>query len=296
MTKGFKDKDGKFHPTENSSKLSSRDVSPEGTVLESPSIQMAKILELKEKKEPNPANELGILKHRLNRGFNNGSLGTEDQRQIGNEVIEHIVNMTKKNNPKVRNWIIHSESLYNEYNDIQRALALAQPNVEKLIQWRNDGDPKTWKWKSPIGLEDPKDRISSFFTDDQNLSWVSDAYKGKMALTLMSPQEFLELASPRTARTGKRNDIRGEKFTEENIDNLTKAMMNGEPINSVYLNINKDLKVFGHEGLHRALSAMKAGIKQMPVYVYMSFDSFNDDQIKKVTRSPTSHLKPDTRF
>lgn len=300
MTKGFKDDKGNFHPTDNDSKLSSRDVESneeEGRTLSEAEVLKAK-KEFQEQQDTNTTNKIGLTKHRVQFafGFNNGSQGTEAQRQVGNDVIERIVNMTKENNPEVKDWIIHSKHVYNEYNSVQRAISLAKPDIEKLIEWRNDNNPETWKWKSPIILDDGTPNSQNFFTsDDQNLGWLTDAYKGKMAITLMSPKEFLELASPRVARTGKRNDLRGDEFTKENIDGLTNSMIKGEPIDTVYLNIDKNLQVFSHEGLHRALSAIRAGIKQMPVYVYMNFDSFTDEQIQNVTRDPISHLIPDIK-
>ncbi len=49
MTKGFKDKDNKFHPTqEDDAKLSSRDVAPESQGLEGMNVEQAN--DLKERK------------------------------------------------------------------------------------------------------------------------------------------------------------------------------------------------------------------------------------------------------
>jgi hypothetical protein len=116
-----------------------------------------------------------------------------------------------------------------------------------------------------------------------------------MAITMMTPQFYIELASPRVAESGERNDIRGESHSEETIDELTHLMKGGVPIDTVFLQTDGNGQVTGHEGLHRAMSAIKAGIRLMPVYTY-SYDGYDDKTLEEISNEPRSILKPDNRY
>lgn len=299
MVRGFKDRTGKFHPiTTYKGVRKSRDKTKGVRIRKEKISQQEHMRLLQVKREtPNEENEIGLRRF-SDRGSFQLNLVDEPKRIIGNKVIGDIVAMSKQNHPDLKDYKIHSNHVFNEYNEIQHALYYARNNVRELIKWRNEKSPSftgrvTWKWLSPICLDDGTEdsKISCF--DDQNLGWVSDGYKGKMALTIMSPRQFLELASPKTLVHG-RKDIRGEKHTKEIVDKLTQRMMDGRPVDTMYLQVNKDLKVYSHEGQHRALSAIEAGIEHIPVYVYG--DGFNDEQLEEISDRPMRILKPDDRY
>lgn len=321
MAKGFKDKDGKFHPTEkDDTKLSSRDVGIDTQVSEKPITEGAKNLRERKfdlsKDKPftnNPQNELGLTDF-MEKPFFSAETRINPIREKGNQILKDIVDSEIQLDPKLKGFKIHNESVFNEYNGIQESVFYARDDIKKLINWRTDGDPTTWKWKIPFALDNGQEDIISTgkknesgqeivtsnpdfrikLGDDQNLGWISDGYKDKLAITIMSPTDFLRLASPRTLTEG-RKDIRGKKFTEQNVDQLSKLMEKGQPINTVFLQVNENLKVFGHEGQHRALSAINAGIKEMPVYVYLSSRSYTDSEKERVSIEPFLALKPDNR-
>lgn len=295
--KGFKDPQGRFRPTENKKGIrKSRDqrIKTEGVRLQRGDADKPTWKELMDIKRntPNPKTDIGLTQFT----DNPMALNYVDDpiRNIGNELIQEIVGMSKQGKPKLENYKIHSNHIFNAYNTIQKSLYYSKDNVKQLIQWHNDNNPKTWKWVSPICLDDGvqnSHNIECF--DDQNRGWVSDGYKGQVALTILSPKQFLELASPKTLERG-RMDIRGEEHTKEITDELTKRMMEGKTVDTPYLQVNKDLKVFSHEGQHRALSAIKAGIEKIPVYVYGN--EFTDQQLAEISEKPMWILKPDNRY
>ena len=270
-----KRKDGRFY-----NKTQSSSISKAGTVQPSG-------IALKPKKNETYLEKIGINIDRINRGWNNGSKGTSKQRQIGNKLIEKIIKSSKEQYPKYSDYSVNSTSVFNEYNTIQRTFAQSEKIIEQLLKWQNDGNPKTWKWTSPIALTNGND-FAIF--DDQNNGWISDAYKGKVAITLMSPEDFLKLASPNTLIIG-RHDIRGDSYTTKITDKLTKRMLNGQPVDTTYLMVDENFRVYSHEGQHRALSAIKAGIKEMPVYVYTS-NQLTDNQLTEISLRPQIYLKP----
>lgn len=320
MTKGFKDSDGKFHPTEkDDTKLSSRDIGVDTQPLEKSITDGAKNLRERkfdlEKDKPftnNPENKLGLTAF-AEKPFFSAETRINPIREKGNEILAEIVKMEESVNPTVKGFQIHSNHVFNEYNGIQESVFFAKDDIRKLIKWRTDGDPTTWKWKIPFGLDNgeedfvstgkknesgqdivahnPKFQVS--FSDDQNLGWISDGYKDKLAITIMSPTDFLRLASPRTLTEG-RMDLRGKEFTEKNVDKLTNLMEQGKPIDTVFLQVNENLKVFTHEGQHRALSAIKAGINEIPVYVYKS-EPYKNNEKERVSIEPFLALKPNNR-
>jgi hypothetical protein len=102
----------------------------------------------------------------------------------------------------------------------------------------------------------------------------------------MSPRSFLYLSDPKLDP----DNIRG--MDQKNIDDLAEKMKKGEPIDTPYLQIHLDgMDVYSHEGRHRALGAIKAGIKQMPVYIYTD-DPMTDDQRKQLSVIPSQVLTP----
>lgn len=295
--KGHKDSSGKFHPhtpyngvrKSQDQKLKTGGIRLQREDTVKPTWE--ELLRIK-RNTPNPKSDIGLKQ------FTDNPMQTnfvdDPKREIGNELIQEIIDMSKQGKPELENYKIHSNHVFNQYNTIQKSLYYAKNNVRELIKWRNDNNPETWKWISPICLDDGVENSHNIRCfDDQNLGWVSDGYKGQMALTIMSPKQFLELASPKTLERG-RMDIRGDEHTKEITDELTKRMIVGKTVDTPFLQVNKDLKVFSHEGQHRALSAIKAGIKLMPVYVYGN--EFTDQQLAEISEKPMWILKPDNRY
>lgn len=253
-----------------------------------------KVEQLKKKKviEPNEPNEIGLTKHRIGRGFNNGSMGTEEQRKLGNELLAEIVTLTKKQNPNHEDWKLHSTLVLNEYNGTQRELAVSAKNIRNLIEWSKDKDPKTWKWSSPFCLDDGTENSHKFVCpDSHNLSFISDAWKNQVAITVMSPEEFMELADP--SHPTYELFVEGDPSRVKMINNLTEKMNKGQLMDTPFLSVDENLQVKQHEGRHRALSAIRTGIKKIPVYVYGSSSfSFSDSQLEQLSRSPRFSLRP----
>lgn len=291
MVKGFK-KDGKFRPTEkNNSLVKKKDIKIPCMTLSVSSGKANELIRRKQELEKTTLQEIGLDELRYYKGWGEYNPEEEALRKKGNEIILNMVDDYKEKYGNEKNVTLHQPNIYNEYSTIQRSLALSEKNIEQLLKWKNDNNPKTWKWEVPLLLE-TKDGTTVAF-DGHNLGWEGDAYKGKMAITLMSPENFLKLASDKTLTEG-RNDIRGEEHTEKTVDQLTKRMMEGKPVDTPYLMINEDKgnRIFSHEGQHRALSAMKAGIKLMPVYVYAR-DKLSNEELKMITDNPMTSLRPD---
>jgi len=293
--KGFKDSKGKFHPiTQYKRVRKSRNKKSEGIPISQQ--EHMRLLQVK-RETPNEENEIGLRRF-VDRGSFQLNLVDSEKRNIGNKIIGDIVAMSKQNNPDLKDQKIHSNHIFNEYSTIQHTMYYARNNIKELIKWRNEESPSftgrvTWQWLSPICLDDGTEDSKITCFDDQNLGWISDGYKGKVAITIMTPRQFLELASSKTLVHG-RKDIRGEKHTKEITDKLTQRMLDGRPVDTMYLQVNDDLKVYSHEGQHRALSAIEAGIELIPVYVYG--DGFNDEQLEEISDRPMRILKPDDRY
>ena len=124
--------------------------------------------------------------------------------------------------------------------------------------------------------------MSSF--DGHNLGWLTDAYKGRAAITVMTPRQFLDKSDP--ARDIENSD---NKYTKKTIDELAKKMRNQTPIDTPFLLVDENLVVYQHEGRHRASAAIKAGIKEMPVYIY-GREPFTNDQLSYIATIPNRIL------
>ena len=87
----------------------------------------------------------------------------------------------------------------------------------------------------------------------------TNALKSRETATVMSPDEFLNLAIDLPEN---RVDLDSEKFIREQI-------AKGEPLDTPYLNFELDdkgvAKVTGHEGRHRARILKEMGVTEMPV-------------------------------
>lgn len=247
--------------------------------------------------------DLGLTEKTIDYGWQKGLEVSQHIRDAGNDIITKIVEMCKRQNTGIDDFVIHSEHVYNEYSTVQLALYHSKYNIEKLIKWSEDGNPETWKWISPIALENnepsvldvpdkkntvrhnPDYKLRSF--DGHNLSWLTDAYKGKMVVALITPDEFLMLATG-----GDIRDLKS-KYSQENIKNLAEKMKKGTPIDTMFLITAEDGRVFTFEGRHRAMAAIEAGIKQIPVYVYRNGGSHSPDEMKRFAQHPMIYLRKD---
>ena len=203
------------------------------------------------------------------------SKNSKEVREAGNKIITQILAVNDSKGT------VEDAHILNETNDAQRILVAGQHHIERLIKARHDGNPKTWKWKPPIVAKSDRDREIL----DSNNDWLNYARKGKVAIATMAPSDFLKLASSY------------EHDKNPNSENmLVKNMVAGEPINTPYLDIKKDEKtgkfqVVSHEGRHRSHAAIRAGIREMPVYFYSQSDRLSDDDLDKLSsENPTWFL------
>jgi len=273
MTQFGKRKDGRFY-----NKTQSSSISKAGTI-------QASGIKLHTNSQHNPKNKIGLTDRKIIYGNFPKDKISDDKRREGNVVIEQIFNMTDEYYPEMKIVQVEPLNVYNEYSTIQNTLRISGKIVDKLIDWRYDNNPKTWKWVSPLRYVNDTWVRRDDVDDAQNKLFTEQAYKNQAALTLLSPNEFLDFVDPK-----KHGKSRYESNIDKDItDQLTKRMLNGKPIDSLQLLINEDLSVYQHEGQHRALAAIKAGIKQVPVFVY-SRTPMTEDNIIKITNSPTKFL------
>lgn len=177
-----------------------------------------------------------------------GMIYLPEIKKIGNNILHRIMNMEGHGDST-----IYSSHILEEYDSVQRMLVACSSNIEKLMSWRNDGRTDTWKWLSPFVAEPEKDRFVVF--DHHNMGFLSDAYKGRAGISLMTPDTFLSLAN------------HGEFVPYNDISKLKRKMSCGTPIDTPFLIFNKT-EPFSHEGRHRAQAAKEVGIKLIPVYMY----------------------------
>jgi len=296
----FITKDNKVIPINSKKGISSQTIGlSEKKILtdSDPEIKQAKEL-LKQKMANNPKNEIGLTEHRVQRhfGFDNGSKGTEEQRKLGNKVLAEVVKMEKENNPKLQDLMIHDNRVFNDYNGIQREFAVANHEIMDLIRWRKDGDTKTWKWLSPICMDDGSENARNLHCfDGHNTGFITDAYKNQLAITVMTPEEYMELSDP--TKPTYELFVADSPSSIKTINELTTKMQKGTSIDTPFLTVDENLQVKSHEGRHRALSAIRAGILKIPVYVYggSSFD-FSDKQLNNIAKSPRLAMKPQRTF
>lgn len=185
--------------------------------------------------------------------------------------------------------------------------------VRKLNSWLESDDDTKWKWYLPhdgdIGL------LESLIC------------KGEVALVILKPEEFLKFT------TDKWNDQIWKAFKEDKVTkDLTEKLKRGVKIHTPFFDVNRELvcckcdkvlmecrcpkdKLYnqdtvmkeldeqwktryiidGHEGRHRAISAVEAGIKEIPVYIFNREDykgiPFGDYEISRLCESPMDWLK-----
>lgn len=268
MTHGFKDKNKKFHPITNYKSRQKRSVDK---------LQGVR-LKLEDFRSLRPFHEIATAPRKK-----------DPIRIRGNEIINNLVDVLHKSHPEKSNFKIHNENIYNSYDEIQKTFYYAEESVNLLLHWRNDKNPKTWKWLIPIILDSPNKQSDFIIEDDHNNGFIGDAYKGRVSIAIMSPRNFLHLASP------KLDPDNPEGFDKKAIDDLANKMKAGKPIDTPFLQVKDENQVRSHEGRHRALGAIKAGISQIPVYIYTD-EPMNTTQREQFSLVPFKVLKPDRRM
>ena len=151
--------------------------------------------------------------------------------------------------------------------------------VRKLNSWLESDDNTKWKWYLPH--EDNIGILESLICE------------GEVALVILKPEEFLKFT------TDKWDDQIWKAFKEDGVTkDLTEKMKRGVKIHTPFLDVNRKLKEYiigGHEGRHRAISAVEAGIKEMPVYIFNRKDykgiPFESYEISNLCQSPMDWLK-----
>ena len=197
----------------------------------------------------------------------------------GNSIIRQMIDMENKDADIDGHTHIH-DSVINEYEAVHRALIAAKDNIRYLINARHDGNPETWKWLSPIVTCAPENTMDFTVYDTHN-SWVTYAYKGRGAITLMTPMEFMTKAEP--LRINDIGDIRGDAYSRKTMNHLKSVMNAGGCIDAPYLNIDDNGNT-QYEGMHRAHSAILSGIDIIPVYLYKQGKPWNEIEIKEISK------------
>jgi hypothetical protein len=277
--KGFKDGKGKFHPTGKHSPLKKSDIQ----IRKDDSLGSGDAGELKDK---NQKNSIGLTDRKVIYGGYDKDGISDDKRREGNVVIEQIFNMTNETNPEANIEQLDAQSLYNEYSTIQNTLRISGNIIDKLIDWRFDNNPKTWKFVSPLRYWSGKHYVEEEnVVDGNNKVFIQEAYKNEDAITLMSPEQFLHYADP----VGH-GASRTERPVEMKIVNdIADKMKAGKPMDSLSLTIGDDNHVYGHDGQHRALASIIAGIKEVPVIVIKTTGLTEEEQVE-ITNNPTRIL------
>lgn len=154
-----------------------------------------------------------------------------------------------------------------DHDEAYMALYASRDAVRRLMSWRRDPSPATWKWPSPVATCDARDadmRCVRVY-DHQNNGWVTDAYKGKGGIILlMSPIQYRRMAfDPPPGRF----ENPASRRTVERLAGLFRA---GRVVDSAYVVVDPDrnCETVSQEGHHRGIAASAAGIRLMPVYVY----------------------------
>lgn len=280
--KGFKDKKGKFHPIGkysalNKSSITKRNIRKAETIGTS----------IEEMRRNNPENSIGLTDKKFIYGGWDKDKISDDKRREGNVVIEQIFNMTNELYPELGIKQIDEKHLYNDWSTIQNTLRISANVIDKLIDWRFDNDPKTWKWVSPIRYTTENSWVSNDdVVDNNNQRFTSKAYKNEVAITILSPDDFLTYADP----IGHGASRLERPLEKQDVDDLAEKLMQGQPMDSLNLELTDDNHVWQHEGQHRALASIIAGIKEVPVIVYKT-SGFTEEEQEKIANNPNEILK-----
>lgn len=202
---------------------------------------------------------------------------TKDQHQTALNLLEKII--TLDNDDAV---------LRKGYEDMNRreegfkALYYARENIQFLIAGRRL--KKDWQWVNPFPTTHGNETT---WGDGQNNGFVEDLLKGKVAITLVTPEEYERLAN--TYRQGKDR----QASSKDTIEKLAKRISDGGQMDSVYVVMNSDLtRMVTQEGAHRAAAARRAGVRFMPMYVYKHGGAFTDEQLKRLSDNNFKDIDP----
>ena len=201
-----------------------------------------------------------------------------EPRKSGNELIRRMINMEYAAANFTGHMKIHDDVI-NKYDAVHHALLAAKDTINYLIDARTDKNPKTWKWLSPIVTMGDDSKGMTVY--DGHNGWMTYAYKGRGALTLMSPMQFMQKAAPDRIRDLP--DYRGGQYSNDRITQLMTRMREGRTIDSPYLIIDNEGRI-QHEGMHRAHAAVLSGIKLIPVYIYKNGKPWTEMEIKKISK------------
>lgn len=117
---------------------------------------------------------------------------------------------------------------------------------------------------------EPEDELFGHNPDSQILVW-------------MKPSEFLDKASKLSQRHWKSSSVIAV------VDKLADKMKKNVPIDPLFLDIDTvSCTVVGHEGRHRAVAAEKAGIRRVPVIMYLMDNKKNYIPVKEYMKQMTA--------
>ena len=199
-------------------------------------------------------------------------MGLEDGNEIrtkGNKLIQKLFESSGIDGE------LYDVSSFNRKDGIQKTLVASEEIINDMLD--NRGKKGHWPFISPFSIR--KSQFELINVDGANGNFLEDAYKGKAVLTTMKPQNFLYFSSP----------LITSDESEKVIKRLTTVLEspNGE-MDTPNLSVRGD-KVINHEGRHRAIAAIKAGIKEMPVYLYFK-ESLPDLRRERYVKNSVSFL------
>jgi hypothetical protein len=85
----------------------------------------------------------------------------------------------------------------------------------------------------------------------------------------MKPEEYLELALPRSDEYEKFDE---RAYDQESIENLRYRMQNELEIDPPSFTVDVESgAIIGHSGRHRAFTAYQIGLEQIPVIIYYKY-------------------------
>lgn len=149
---------------------------------------------------------------------------------------------------------------------IREVLQDAPDDYDELLRGRLSGECEgLYPTEVPICAMKKGDKagvhtIHAKCDDQHNLGFQSDAYKGKAHIRVMRPEDFLYKAGDLGSQAS---------YSAGVIVTLADTMRQCKKVNTPFLDVDLErCQVTSHEGRHRALGAVMAGVKKMPVIIY----------------------------
>lgn len=263
MVSGFKDKNDVFHPTGNDGGKKS----PENKSIEPKPMKIvfATDEQIQRAKSGDPRGNrnihqrLSLTKEEQEENIESGiSIIVEfqtalDQREDDFFEGKTIDEFLENQNPEVRErWL--------------EQLGRDEDKFREFLDNRLQKKKGVWNLAIPISTQGAnEDGLSSNYTTKSN--------KGRIFWGNISPEDFLELASP----VGT--------FSEEIVEIRQKQIRDGKPIDTPFLDITWDdivkrWKVRSHEGRHRSEASRREGLDNIPVWIELdeSIWELNNEQ------------------